>query len=123
MRNPLYNPAYNFKRMWTHRKQMEDRPDLNLLLKHYLHPALLKTSEHLEYAVLRLQFATETLLARCGPEVVNKHADLQRLAEAIIDTYAMAACLSKYYKLHLLYFKCLACSFQNIHGKMFTLDI
>lgn len=47
------------------------------------------------YCVLRLQFATETLLARYGPEVVNKHADLRRLADVIIDIYAMTACLAR----------------------------
>lgn len=51
---------------------------------------------HYRYSVLRLQFATETLLSRYGPEVINKHIDLARLAECVIDIYAMTAILGKF---------------------------
>lgn len=49
----------------------------------------------LRYCVLRLQYGTETELARLGPEVVNDHMNLKRLAECAIDIYVMTACLGK----------------------------
>lgn len=45
--------------------------------------------------MLRLQYATETLLIRHGVEVVNDHQNLRRLAECIIDIYAMTACIGR----------------------------
>jgi acyl-CoA dehydrogenase family protein 9 len=81
--------------MWTHRRHFDDNPKLNLYLHHYLHPSSINASNRLEYCVLRLQHATETLLSRYGQEVINKHADLTRLAECIMDIYAMTACISR----------------------------
>ncbi|EEZ98802.2 Acyl-CoA dehydrogenase family member 9, mitochondrial-like Protein [Tribolium castaneum] len=95
IRNPFYFSTYAFKRMWTRRRIAEDNPKLNLYLHHYLHPSSMLASQQLEYCVLKLQYATETLLARHGPEVLNKHQDLRRLADAIIDIYAMVACISR----------------------------
>ncbi|XP_044259371.1 complex I assembly factor ACAD9, mitochondrial [Tribolium madens] len=95
IRNPFYYSSYIFKRMWTHRRIAEDNPKLNLFLHHYLHPSSISAAQHLEYCVLRFQYATETLLARHGAEIIHKHQDLRRLANAIIDIYAMVACISR----------------------------
>ncbi|KAK4882088.1 hypothetical protein RN001_005407 [Aquatica leii] len=95
IRNPLFHAKYIFKRMWTHRKQGVDNPDLKLRLGDYVHPSLQEPAECLEYTVLRLQYATEILLARFGPEIVNQHMELGKLAECVIDIYAMAACLAR----------------------------
>lgn len=48
MRNPLLFPTYNFKQMWTHRRQNADRPKLNLYLHEHLHPSLGTAAELLE---------------------------------------------------------------------------
>lgn len=49
------------------------------------------------YCVLRLQFATETLLVRHGAEIVNDHMNLRRLADCIIDIYMMTASIGENY--------------------------
>lgn len=54
-----------------------------------------KNSFICRYCVLRLQFATETLLLQHGIEVVNDHQNLQRLAESVIDIFAMTACVGR----------------------------
>ncbi|CAH1373894.1 unnamed protein product [Tenebrio molitor] len=95
LRNPFFYSTFVLKRMWTHRRHFDDNPKLNLYLHHYLHPSSINASNRLEYCVLRLQHATETLLSRYGQEVINKHADLTRLAECIMDIYAMTACISR----------------------------
>lgn len=51
--------------------------------------------------MLRLQYATEVLLVRHGAEVINSHVDLKRLADCMIDIYAMTASLGKYFSLKL----------------------
>ncbi|KAK5650752.1 hypothetical protein RI129_001781 [Pyrocoelia pectoralis] len=95
LRNPLFHVNDMFKRMWTHRKQKLDNPDLTLRLADYVHPSLCESANHLEYCVLRLQFATEALLARHGQEVQNQHMDLKRLADCLVDIYVMTACLGR----------------------------
>ncbi|KAJ8983204.1 hypothetical protein NQ317_016425 [Molorchus minor] len=96
LRNPMYYGAFILKRLWTTRKNASDDPKLDLDLGSYLHPSIIPASKQLEYSVKRLEFATETLLdERHGAEVVNMHMDLRRLADCIIDIYAMTACLSR----------------------------
>lgn len=95
LRNPLFHVNDVLKRMWTHRKQKLDDPDLTLRLCDYVHPSLHYSANHLEYCVLRLQYATEVLLARHGQEVPNQHMELKRLADCLVDIYVMTACLGR----------------------------
>ncbi|KAF5281417.1 hypothetical protein FQR65_LT14713 [Abscondita terminalis] len=95
IRNPLFHAQYILKRMWKYRKQGRDEPDLKLRLGDYLHPSAHEPSEFLEYSVLRLQYATEVFLARHGPEVINQHMELKKLAECVIDIYMMVAVLAR----------------------------
>ncbi|KAG5877267.1 hypothetical protein JTB14_009763 [Gonioctena quinquepunctata] len=95
IRNPLFHGGFTLKRMWTDRRNVDDNPKLDFYLGEYLHPSTYSSSQHLEYCVKRLQFSAEILLARHGPEIVNQHMDLRRLADVIIDTYAMTACLGR----------------------------
>ncbi|XP_022901596.2 complex I assembly factor ACAD9, mitochondrial [Onthophagus taurus] len=95
IRNPAYYPIEAFKRMWTQRKHFQDAPDLNLKLNEFLHPSLQYPSQHLEYSIIRIKFATEVLFGRFGADVIGKHADLERLADAIVDAYAMTAVLAR----------------------------
>lgn len=44
----------------------------------------------------RLNFATEQLLSKFGPEVVFKHTELERLGNMAIDIYTMFAVLGKF---------------------------
>ncbi|CAH1961684.1 unnamed protein product [Acanthoscelides obtectus] len=95
IRNPLYFSAFAFKRFFTGRRNDDDDPKLDLELQEYLHPTCYKASKNLEYCVKRLEFATEIMLGRYGPAVINYHMDLRRYAECIIDTYILVACLGR----------------------------
>lgn len=95
IRNPFYHATANLIRMWTKRKDHEDRPSLNLKLKEYFHPSLMNQANILEYSILRLQYVTEVLLADEGMEVVTKHVNLMRLADCILEIYAMVASLAR----------------------------
>ncbi|KAJ8937474.1 hypothetical protein NQ314_011863 [Rhamnusium bicolor] len=95
LRNPLFYATYILKRMWSNRRNIADNPKLDLELAEYLHPSMYMAAQQLEYCVKRLQFATEMLFARCGPNIVNQHMDLRRLAECIIDIYVMSACVGR----------------------------
>ncbi|KAI4458750.1 acyl-coa dehydrogenase [Holotrichia oblita] len=95
LRNPFFNPGIILKRIWTQKRHVEDNPRLTLRLHEYLHPSCMQAAEFLEYGVFRLQFATETLLSRYGPEIVNKHVELSYLSECISDIYVMTAVLAR----------------------------
>lgn len=95
IRNPVSHISFGFRRMWRNRRNNEDNPKLDLELGDYLHPSLDNASKQLEYCVKRLEFASEVLLVRYGGDIFNYHMDLRRLANAIIDTYVIAACLGR----------------------------
>lgn len=43
-----------------------------------------------------MQYATESMLIRHGPQVVEQHMELKKLADVAMDIYAMICVLSKY---------------------------
>ncbi|CAG9766842.1 unnamed protein product [Ceutorhynchus assimilis] len=95
IRNPFFNATYSLMRIFTEHRQNEDKPKLDLELNAHLHPSLSDPSKQLEYCVKRLEFGTERLLARHGIECINKHADLRRLADIMIDCYVCTAVLAR----------------------------
>ncbi|GLV44016.1 Enigma [Carabus blaptoides fortunei] len=95
LRNPFFFPGYVVKKMFEQRRQAADDPKLNLDLEGYLHPSLTLSARWLEYCVLRLQYATESMLIRHGPQVVEQHMELKKLADVAMDVYAMISVLSR----------------------------
>lgn len=95
LRNPLMNPGFVLYRVWQQRQQTSDSPKLNLGLDGYLHPSLQTAAKLLEYCVLRLQYGVEIMLARHGEEIVEHQMMLKRLADIVIDIYAMTAVLGR----------------------------
>ncbi|XP_050293948.1 complex I assembly factor ACAD9, mitochondrial [Anthonomus grandis grandis] len=95
LRNPLFHATYNFARMFTQHRQNSDDPKLDLNLIECLHPSLDAPSKQLEYCVKRLEFITEAILMNNGVECVNEHVELRRLADVIIDCYAMTAVIAR----------------------------
>ncbi|XP_076257521.1 acyl-CoA dehydrogenase family member enigma [Rhynchophorus ferrugineus] len=100
LRNPLFHGTFALSRIWTNRKNVFDNPDLNLNLSYFLHPSLQQASLHLEYCAKRLEYGTEMILTKHGLEVMNKHVDLYRLADVMIDCYAMTAVLARASRSH-----------------------
>ncbi|XP_041988809.1 complex I assembly factor ACAD9, mitochondrial [Aricia agestis] len=95
IRNPLFHPGFILKKMVANRHQENDNPKLTLHLSEHLHPTLLRHAEGLEYAVLRMRYAVETVMARNGAEVEGAATELLRLAEAGSEILAMAASLAR----------------------------
>ncbi|XP_030033592.2 complex I assembly factor ACAD9, mitochondrial [Manduca sexta] len=95
IRNPLMNPSFIFKKVMANRKQEKDDPKLDLYLAEHLHPSLKQPSEQLEYCVLRMRYACETLMSRHGVEVATAYTELSRLAEAATEILMMTAVLSR----------------------------
>lgn len=95
IRNPLFHTKEAFSRMWTQRRHNRDNPRLTLQLHQFLHPTAQPGADCLEYSVLRMQYITELILAQYGMEIVNKHTDVIRLADCVIDIYAMVASLGR----------------------------
>lgn len=95
LRNPFQFPNLVWKKALSRRRHMKDDPKLDLQIDHYLHPTLKTASKILEYAVLRLQFATEIMLQRYGANIIDQQMMLKRLADTAIDIYAMTCVLSR----------------------------
>lgn len=75
------------------------------LIEH-LHPSLELVAFDLEQSIIRLQLGTDLLIARHGKDVLQRHAEVARLAEAAILNYALfcgAARASRAYCIGLRY--------------------
>ncbi|GBP68814.1 Acyl-CoA dehydrogenase family member 9, mitochondrial [Eumeta japonica] len=95
MRNPLFHPGFILKKVLQDRHQEKDDPKLTLHLEEHLHPTLQIQAKMLEYAVLRMKFACETLLTRHGVDIVSKLTELERLALAGTEVLAMTSVLAR----------------------------
>lgn len=93
VRNPLYNPAFMFRRMFESTNIEE--PKCTLQLNHYLHPSLDPAAQWLEQSVLRLQAATEIVLTRHGMQVFDRQCELSRLSQAAVQCFASFAAISR----------------------------
>ncbi|KAJ0170034.1 hypothetical protein K1T71_014640 [Dendrolimus kikuchii] len=95
IRNPLFNPTFIIRKIFENRHQEKDAPKLTLYLAEHLHPTLKQPAEQLEYCVLRMKFACETLMARHGIHVSEAYTELERLAEAATEILVMTSVLSR----------------------------
>lgn len=95
IRNPLFHPGFILRKVIANRHQEKDDPKLDLFLAEHLHPSLRPPSEQLEYCVLRMRYACETLMGRHGKEVATAFTELDRLAEAATEILAMSAVLAR----------------------------
>lgn len=94
-RNPFFHPVDYLRRQVRIYKDLNDNPTRNLGLKYHLHPSLEGCADIIEYSVKRLQFAMEIVFVQYGAEVVNAHYDLKKLADVVMDVYAMVACVGR----------------------------
>lgn len=88
-RNPLNHPAFMFSRVF--KQTSIEHPKKKFNLDEYLHPSLVSAATFLEYSILRMNAATEILLARHGSLVVQHTVENAKLAEAATLCYAMFA--------------------------------
>lgn len=95
IRNPLMNPGFVLNSLWNRRRHVNDNPKLYMDLPGQLHPSLMDEANQLEYCTQRLQYAVEIALQRHGKDIIEKQMDLKRLADIVIDIYAMTACLGR----------------------------
>ncbi|KAJ2939867.1 hypothetical protein O0L34_g6568 [Tuta absoluta] len=95
IRNPLFNPTFIIKKVITNRHQEKDDPKLTLFLAEHLHPSLKPAAEQLEYCVLRMKYACETLMSRHGTDIGSAYTELNRLAEAATEILVMTAVLAR----------------------------
>lgn len=95
VRNPFMFPGFIFKKMLRNRHFESDQPKLTLKLLDYVHPSLDKQANDIEYCILKLQYVTEMLLVRNGREAPTKQMDINKLAAAVIEIYAMFATVSR----------------------------
>lgn len=100
LRTPLANPTFTLQTAWKRRLQEKDKPNLTLDLKGHLHPSLSHCAQLLEYGTMRFQYAVELALERYGKNITEKQMALRRLADIVIDLYAITACLGRASRSH-----------------------
>jgi len=95
LRNPLMNPGFAINKGVEMMMRNNKNPSLKLGLGGHLHPSLRISSDQLEKTVLRFQMATEAALTRHGKKITEKQMELRRMADIVIDLYAMTAVLGR----------------------------
>ncbi|XP_011201063.2 complex I assembly factor ACAD9, mitochondrial [Bactrocera dorsalis] len=92
-RNPLFHPGHILGKFLQ--SSNIDNPKTKMRLNENVHPSLEPAAQSVEQSVARLQMCVELLLTRYGAAVVEKHHDMQRLAEIATTIYAMFASLAR----------------------------
>lgn len=92
-RNPMMYPEGFFKNLFVGGPFDAIKITKNFIYS--LHPSLKHAAEMLEIALKRLQIATQISLSRHGQEIVNAHAEVERLAKCATLLYAMVATVSR----------------------------
>ncbi|XP_017485576.1 PREDICTED: acyl-CoA dehydrogenase family member 9, mitochondrial [Rhagoletis zephyria] len=92
-RNPLLHPGHIFRKFLQNSNI--DNPKTKMRLNESVHPTLEPAAQCIEHSVARLQMCVELLLTRYGSEVVEKHHDMQRVADIASTIYAMFASIAR----------------------------
>ncbi|XP_066997149.2 complex I assembly factor ACAD9, mitochondrial isoform X2 [Anabrus simplex] len=85
----------SWRRLYERLSQDNDRPLLDLKLHYYVHPTLEFAAKQLEYCVKRFQYALEILISRHGNSIIDHDIELCRLADLVVNIYAMTAVLGR----------------------------
>ncbi|XP_067632098.1 complex I assembly factor ACAD9, mitochondrial [Eurosta solidaginis] len=88
-RNPLFHPGHILKQFLQNSNV--DNPKTQWRLHENVHPTLEPAAHCIEQSVARLQMSVELLFTRYGSTVVEKHEEMQRIAEVATIIYAMFA--------------------------------
>ncbi|CAO1353360.1 unnamed protein product [Diamesa serratosioi] len=92
-RNPLENPGFIFSKFF--KPSPIDNPKQVLNLQYNLHPSLDPAAQWLEFSIIRLQAATEILLGRYGPQVIDYRIEVARLSDMATLCYGMFASVAR----------------------------
>ncbi|GAB0091413.1 acyl-CoA dehydrogenase family member 9, mitochondrial [Sergentomyia squamirostris] len=92
-RNPLFNPSFVLKKMFT--AISFDNPKKFANLEHYLHLTAKPAADALEFSIVRLHLLSEFLLNQHGMEIIQHQVDLLRLSEVATLCYAMFASVAR----------------------------
>ncbi|CAN8018618.1 unnamed protein product [Ixodes persulcatus] len=95
LRNPMAHPFLVLQKVWENRRDVADKPIMDLNLYTSLHPSLKAEADTLEYCVKRLKFCVEVCLERFGREIVEYQMVVSNLADMVIDIYAMSCVLAR----------------------------
>lgn len=92
-RNPMMHPENFFKNLFVNGPFDNIKITKNFI--YGLHPSLKHAAEMLEVGLKRLQIATQISLSRNGREILQAHAELERLAKCATLLYATVATVSR----------------------------
>ncbi|XP_052866424.1 complex I assembly factor ACAD9, mitochondrial [Anopheles cruzii] len=92
-RNPAMHPSYVISKLFE--KSSIQNPKQFADLQQFFHPSLDPAAHWIEFSIVRLKLAVVCMLSRHGGEVVDRHVELERLANIATMIYAMTASASR----------------------------
>ncbi|XP_022644164.1 acyl-CoA dehydrogenase family member 9, mitochondrial-like isoform X2 [Varroa destructor] len=93
--NPVGNPKAAFNKLVDRFRDHIDSPALTLGLRYAVHHTLADEGQNLEYCAKRLQYLVEWSLQKYGKNVIEQQMLLERIADIVIDIYAVTAVLAR----------------------------
>eukprot|EP00090_Calanus_glacialis_P041415 TRINITY_DN7307_c0_g1_i4.p1 TRINITY_DN7307_c0_g1~~TRINITY_DN7307_c0_g1_i4.p1 ORF type:complete len:598 (+),score=219.67 TRINITY_DN7307_c0_g1_i4:49-1842(+) len=98
LRNNLTSPLHiiSATRWARHTRQhKKDQAPLTHKLSECVHPRMVSTADRVEWAVEKIPFLASSLIIRNGEHFQIPETDLVKLADLVIETYAMTCALSR----------------------------
>jgi len=105
---PFLHP-FTASRWWRHIKQhKKDEAPLTHKLSDCVHPRLVSSADRLEWVVEKIPFLATNLVHKSGENLQIPENELLKLAELVIETYAMTCTLSRANRSYIV---------GNLHGE------
>jgi acyl-CoA dehydrogenase family protein 9 len=95
LRDPLNNVGFAFKKAFERIRTNRTNPSLNLELYNHVHPDLSQCGESLEVRIIRFKYVIEKYLSSFGDKIVEEQLALKRIADIVIDFYAITGVLAR----------------------------
>lgn len=95
LKDPFNHPSIVWEGLKMALSKKKRRPAMNLRLFEEVHPALKAQSDQLEEATILFQRVIPVLLTKYGNNIKDEQLLLKRVANIVIDLYAMTACIAR----------------------------
>lgn len=95
LRDPFNNPGLLMKTVYSSMRRRLAEPKLTHDLAAAVHPTLKPQADILEKCTAQFKKIVEIVLSRHGNRIVEEQLELQRIANIVIDLYAMTACIAR----------------------------
>jgi len=93
--NPLFHPIAAAKWKRHSNQHQKNSAPLTHKLQDCVHPRLISSADRVEWVVEKIPFLASNLVLKCGEQLQIPETNLVKLADIVIETYAMTCALSR----------------------------